>query len=158
VGVVDASMYVLGCLTSRNHSYQFVRTLRDDPQSGRQQMAAAMPAVVFQSLSAAEWDNVLASLARIPVPPRARVRRDDVLGGVAIFLLANAALLPLVAPFALISDLNLSQQVSNALALAMLFGCGFKLARYTGERPLKLALGFTVFGCVLVAVTIALGG
>ena len=86
------------------------------------------------------------------------MQRDDVLGGLGIFLLANAALLPLVAPFALMDDLGHAQHVSNGLALAMLFGAGFKLARYTGERPLRVATRFTAFGVVLVAVTIALGG
>ena len=46
----------------------------------------------------------------------------------------------------------------RGIALAMLFGAGFKLAHYTGERPLQVAVRFTIFGVVLVGVTIALGG
>jgi len=80
---------------------------------------------------------------------------DDAGGG---HVLANAALLPLAAPFALIADLRVAQPVSNAIALALLFGCGLALARYTGERPLRVAFRMAGFGVVLIAVTIALGG
>jgi VIT1/CCC1 family predicted Fe2+/Mn2+ transporter len=86
------------------------------------------------------------------------VGRDDLLGGVAIFLLANAALLPLAAPFVVIDDLDLAQHVSNAVALVLLFGAGHRLARYTGERPFRVALGFVASGLVLVTATNALGG
>jgi len=101
---------------------------------------------------------VAAALAKLPVPARARVTRDDVAGGAAIFLLANAALLPLAAPFVLITDLGLAQHVSNGLALALLFAAGAKLARYTGQRPLWGGLRFMASGAALVAATIALGG
>ena len=80
------------------------------------------------------------------------------MGGVRIFLLANAALLPLSAPYALIGNLALAQRVSNTLAIALLFTVGYGLARYTGERPLRGALLLVAFGLALVAATMALGG
>ena len=119
---------------------------------------ASVPSVVAQALSSAEWDRVVAALGRIDVPPPARLKRSDLVGGVAIFLLANAALLPLAAPYALIADLALAHHVSNALALALLFAVGYGLARYTGDRPLRVALLFVAFGLALVAATIVLGG
>jgi hypothetical protein len=157
-GLVDGSMYVFGSLESRNRSYSLVRQLRDEPAAARSTIMASVPSVVAQALSSAEWDKVVAALGRIKVPPSARVKREDVVGGVAIFLLANVALLPLAAPYALIADIALAQRVSNALALALLFAVGCGLARYTGERPLRVALLLVAFGLALVAATIALGG
>jgi len=157
-GIVDGTMYVFGALASRNRSYQLLRALKDDPPAGRRALETALPTVVAHALTGAEWDAVAAALAKLPVPPRARVTRDDVAGGAAIFLLANAALLPLAAPFVLIADLDLAQNVSNGLALALLFATGAKLAPYTGARPLWGGLRFMASGAVLVAVTIALGG
>ena len=157
-GLVDGSMYVFTCRASRNRSYFLARQLRDEPAAARRAIMASVPSVVAQALSSAEWDRVVLALGRIEVPPRARVKRDDLLGGVAIFLLANATLLPLAAPFALIGDLGLAQHVSNALALVLLFAVGYGLARYTGDRPLRVALQFVTFGLALVAATIALGG
>ena len=157
-GLVDGSMYVFSCLASRNRSYSLARQLRDEPAAARRVIMASVPSVVAEALSASEWDKVVAALGRFPVPPRARVKRDDLVGGFAIFLLANAALLPLAAPYALIADLALAQRVSNTLALALLFAVGYGLARYTGESPLRRRARFVAFGLALVAATIALGG
>ena len=157
-GFVDGSMYVFSCLVSRNRSYSLARQLRDEPAAARTAIMASVPSVVAQALSSAEWDRVVTALGRIDVPPPARVKRNDLVGGVAIFVLANAALLPLAAPYALIADLGLAQRVSNALALALLFAVGYGLGRYMGERPLRVALLLVAFGFALVAATIALGG
>jgi len=157
-GLVDASMYVFGSLTTRSRSFYLIRQLRADPEHGRQLLADALPAVVADALPRAERDAVVAALAKVPVPPRARVRRQDLEGAVGIFFLANAALLPLAVPFVLISDLRVAQHVSNGIALVLLFACGFALARYTGERPIRVALRLTGFGVVLIALTVALGG
>ena len=157
-GFVDGSMYVFGCLVSRNRSYSLARQLRDEPAAARSAVMASVPSLVAQAVSSAEWDKVVAALRRIEVPPPARVKRDDLVGGLAIFLLGNVALLPLAAPYALIADLGLAQRVSNGLALVLLFAVGYGLARYTGDRPLRVALLFVAFGLALVAATMALGG
>jgi len=157
-GLVDGAMYVFGNLASRNRSYFLLRRLRDDPVSARGALVASVPSAVADAVPPTDWDEVVTVLSRVPLPSRARVSRDDLLGGVAIFFLANAALLPLAAPFLVSGDLDLAQHVSNAVALVLLFGAGHQLARYTGERPLRVALRFVAFGLVLIAATIALGG
>ncbi len=157
-GLVDASMFVFSNLASRNRSYYLIRKLRADPGAARRDLAAELPAAVAGALTPAEWDDIIARLARLPVPGRARVKRDDLAGAAGIFLLANAALLPLSAPFALIPDIGLAQTVSNGIALVMLFGCGYSMARFSGRRPFVTALQFTGYGVVLIAATIALGG
>jgi len=157
-GLVDASMYIFSSQTARSRSFYLVRRLRADPEEGRRLVANAVPAAVNEALSPAEWDRVVAALGKVPVPPRARVTRNDLGGAVAIFFLANAALLPLAVPFALISDLRAAQYVSNVVALVLLFGCGLALAPYTGERPAWVAFRLTGFGVALVGATIALGG
>jgi hypothetical protein len=157
-GLVDGCMYVFSCRVSRNRSYSLARQLREEPAAARATIMASVPSAVARALSPAEWDRVVAALGRVDVPPLVGVKRDDLVGGVAIFALANATLLPLAAPFALIGDLALAQHVSNGLALALLFAVGCGLARYTGERPLRVGLLLVAFGLALVAATIALGG
>ena len=85
-------------------------------------------------------------------------RGKTLAGALAIFLIANVALLPLAAPFALFRDVRIAQFVSNGVALLLLFGIGLRLAKETGEKPFVVAFRFLVFGVVLVAVTLALGG
>ena len=75
-----------------------------------------------------------------------------------MFLLVFLATLPLVVPFVLIADVQTALLTSNAIALAILFAAGSLLARYSGYRPLRTATIMVVVGCILVGVTIALGG
>lgn len=157
-GLVDAAMYVFGQLESRNRSYHLLGALRADPTTGLRQVAASVPSVVAEALSSNDWDKLVETLNKLPVPPRARITRNDLLGAASIFVLANAALLPVAAPFAIIADTGVAKYVSDALALLWLFLCGFLLARYTGERPLAVAIPFVGFGVALVVATIALGG
>ena len=49
-------------------------------------------------------------------------------------------------------------RASNAIALVMLFLCGYWLGRYAGHRPWRMGFAMVVVGSVLVALTIALGG
>ncbi len=157
-GLVDAVMYVFGQLESRNRSYQLLRTLCADPTTALQQVAASVPSVVAKLLPPSDWEKLVENLNKLPVPPRARITRNDLLGAASIFVLANAALLPIAAPFVFIADIGIAKHVSDALALLWLFVCGFLLARYTGGRPLRVAIPFVGFGVALVAATIALGG
>ncbi len=48
--------------------------------------------------------------------------------------------------------------MSNAVAIAMLFLCGFLFGRYAGFRPMAMGVAMVALGGTLVAVAIALGG
>lgn len=49
-------------------------------------------------------------------------------------------------------------RVSNAIAIALLFLCGYAFARVVGFRPWLSGLAMVVLGTILVGITIALGG
>jgi hypothetical protein len=49
-------------------------------------------------------------------------------------------------------------RVSNAVAIVMLFLCGFALGRYSGIRPWLAGTAMVAFGLALVGVAILLGG
>ena len=51
-----------------------------------------------------------------------------------------------------------AMRASNAIAVAMLFVAGCAYARCIGRPPWAVGLAMVELGCVLVAVTIALGG
>ena len=76
----------------------------------------------------------------------------------AVFLLVFLSTLPIVLPFLVISDAGVAMRTSNAVAIAMLFWCGWSLAFYTGRSAVRSGLLMVGVGLVLVAVTIALGG
>ena len=51
-----------------------------------------------------------------------------------------------------------AMRVSNAVALAMLFGTGYAFGRCAGRQPWLTGIGMVGLGGVLVGLTIALGG
>ena len=75
-----------------------------------------------------------------------------------MFLLVFLSTLPISIPFLLFSPIGVAMRVSNAVAIAMLFGMGWTLGKYTGRSGFPAALAMVCLGLVLVAITIALGG
>jgi VIT1/CCC1 family predicted Fe2+/Mn2+ transporter len=72
----------------------------------------------------------------LPLPRVRRLfTRSDGLGALGVFLLVVLATFPVVLPFLLFDNVAVALRVSNALALAMLFGAGVALGRHAGGRP-----------------------
>ena len=94
----------------------------------------------------------------MPEPARPHLTRSDWLGALGICLLSFLSTFPVVIPFLLFAEARLALRVSNAVAIAMLFLCGFMLGRYAGFRPVAMGLSVVALGGALVGVAIALGG
>jgi VIT1/CCC1 family predicted Fe2+/Mn2+ transporter len=95
-----------------------------------------------------------------PAPPAGRVRvtADDLRSAVGVFLLVFLSTFPVVLPFVFIDDLQLAKRVSAAVAIAMLFLCGYGWGRYGGLTPWRSGLTMVLLGLAVEAVVIALGG
>jgi hypothetical protein len=104
------------------------------------------------------YRGILANLRLKGVEP-CRLRRPDVMGGVAVALVILVCTLPIVAPFLVFKDNpETAARVSNAVALSLLFLLGTWWGRVVGLGAIKIGLGLTTIGLVLVGVTMALGG
>ena len=66
--------------------------------------------------------------------------------------------LPVVVPFLLVHDATRALRFSNAIAVTMLFLCGYSVGRMTGYHRWATGLAMVVLGATLVAMTMALGG
>jgi VIT1/CCC1 family predicted Fe2+/Mn2+ transporter len=73
-------------------------------------------------------------------------------------LLSFLSTFPIVIPFIFISDARLALRVSNAVAIVMLFCCGYAFGCRSGIRPWAAGLSMVAFGSALVGVAIAPGG
>ena len=73
-------------------------------------------------------------------------------------MLSFLSTFPIVIPFLLIGDPRLALRISNAVAITMLFLCGFMFGRWAGFRPMAMGLSMVALGSALVGVAIAFGG
>jgi hypothetical protein len=65
---------------------------------------------------------------------------------------------PVVFPFVFIGEAKLALRISNGIAIAMLFLCGYALGRHSGQHPWVLGSAMVVVGVALTGVAILLGG
>jgi hypothetical protein len=160
-GVVDAVMYLTTQLTEHARDLNAVRSVREtaDAESAQRLIAHRLPPLVVESLPEGALEAVRVRLKALPeLPPGPRLSKRDFIGAVAVFLLVVLSTLPVAAPFMVMSSPVPALRVSNAIAVVMMFLCGHRLGRYAAHRPWLMGLGMALIGCVLVALTIALGG
>jgi hypothetical protein len=160
-GIIDGVLYLLACLAERGRSLVTLRAVRNaaDSHQAQRLIADALPSVVASILQPAELESIRERLRRLPEPSgHARLRKDDWLGAVGVFLLVFLSLLPVAIPFMFMANALPALRVSNAIAVAMLFVLGVALGRMTGRRPWAVGIGMVLLGSGLVALAIALGG
>jgi hypothetical protein len=160
-GIIDAFMYLMSCLSERSRGLLALRTIRQasDAAEAYRAIADALPPVVASALRPQELDLLRQRLKELPDPPViARLSKEDWLGAAAVFLLVFVSVLPVVIPFVLMADAQPALRVSNVLAVTMLFLIGWQFGRQIGRPPWRIGLWMLLSGCVLVAMTMALGG
>jgi VIT1/CCC1 family predicted Fe2+/Mn2+ transporter len=145
-GIIDAGMYLMARLGERGHNALVGRAVRKAPT--REQA---------HRIIEDELPPVFASIFR---PSRAHpgLTGRDWQGAIGVFALVVAATFPVVVPFAVIDDVRVALRISNVLAVASLFLCGFLFGQHAGLPPWLTGLVMVVVGVALVAIAIALGG
>ena len=160
-GLIDAIMYLMSSLAQRATDLRVFRAVRQaaDSAEAERAIAEALPPVVMSALGDADLERIRAHVTRMPDPSgRARLKKEDWLGAVSVFLLVFVATLPVVVPFMLFSDAVVALRTSNAIAVAMMLCAGYAFGHLAGHRPWVTAGSFVLVGSALVALTIALGG
>ena len=87
-----------------------------------------------------------------------RLQGRDLWGALGVFLLVFLSTLPVVLPFVFAREAMRALRVSNGIAIGMLFLTGYAFGRSTGYRPWAMGIAMVGVGCVLVGLTMALGG
>jgi hypothetical protein len=160
-GIIDAGLYLMGSLGERRRNLLKLRAVRQtsDPDAGRRTLADALPAPIVAVLSRDEMESMRQRLVKLPDSPRRPgLTKDEMLGALGICLLVFFSTIPVVIPFLFIDELRPALRVSNAIAIAMLFVCGYVFARSTGFHPWLTGLVMVAVGAVMVGIAIALGG
>ena len=161
-GIIDAIMYLMGCLTERAQRIRTVLAVRSaaQPEKAHRIIVGALPPAMGPVLQASELERIRLHLNQLPEPPaRPQLTARNWWGALGVFLLVFLSTLPVVLPFVFMHDHALrALRLSNAIAIVMLFITGFLFGRCAGYRPVFMGVAMVVVGAVLVAITIALGG
>lgn len=160
-GIIDAILYLMGCLAEKGKETATVIGLRAaaTAQEAQAILRNALPESVVSVLTSDELNALRERLAHLPEPPqRATLSQDDWRGAIAVFLLVVLTTFPVAIPFLFMDELQPAMRWSNGIAVLMLFLAGEMFGRMTGRRRWFTGMAMVLLGSALVAMTIALGG
>jgi hypothetical protein len=160
-GIIDGVLYLMGSLAERGRNLKIFRAVRNaaNSQQGQLLIADALPSVVASVLQSAELEAIYKRLQQLPeMPDRTHLRKGDWLGAIGIFLLVFLSTFPVVIPFFFMQNAGLALRLSDGIAIGMLFLTGYAYGMCIERRPWLMGISMVILGCVLVGLTIALGG
>jgi len=160
-GLVDAVMYLVRTVTDRGRMITLIRSVRSaaDAEAGRKIIQGALSKVAAGLVSETEIEAMRGRIIALPsLPERPKLRSDDLLAALGVFLWVVVSTFPVVLPFVLIDDVASAKNLSRGIALVMLFFGGLVLGRYAGYGSWKVGLMMTALGAAVVAAVMALGG
>jgi len=160
-GMVDAVMYILRALVERGHVLTLVRAVRhaSDPARQRAIIASRLAPVMLRGIGDEGLERIRAEIHGLPeVPARPALDWQDFRAAGLIFALVFLSTFPLVLPFVFFDELPRAMRVSAAIAIAMLFFCGYTWGKHAGMRPWRVGTAMVTIGVVVEAAIIALGG
>ncbi len=160
-GLVDAVMYLVRTITERGRLLTLARSVRtaQDAEAGRKLIEGSLSTAVARLVSTTEVEAMRARLVALPsLPERPRVRSNDLLAALGVFLIVVASTFPVALPFVIFEDAGAALLVSRIIAIMMLFLGGLALGRYAGYGSWKTGVLMAGLGVLLVAAVIALGG
>ena len=161
--IVDGVMYVLGELFERSRKVRLFREVSSAKSDAvaLQKIAEELDGPLFELTTAEEREQIhrwVLEILRRQQPSIPGIRREELLGGVAVALIIVVATFPIVVPYLVLRDPHLAVRASNAVALVLLFLLGMRWGRIVGSSPVRVAAGLTLVGLILVGITIVLGG
>jgi VIT family len=159
-GIVDGGLYLLARINERGARNLTLRAIRQAPdvETARGVIADALPPEVVSVLPAEQLDLMRQKVLQSPEPEGPKLTRRDWIGALGLCLLSFLATFPVVIPFIFISDAKMALRVSYAVAIAMLFGCGYAFGIRSGIKPWAAGLSMVAVGSALVGIAVALGG
>jgi hypothetical protein len=160
-GIVDGGLYLLARINERGNKILTLRSIRraQDPEAARRVIADAMPSELAAFLPPEQLELMRQKLQRLPEPsPGPGLTKRDWTGALGLCFLSFLSTFPVVIPFLFLSDARLALRVSYAVAILMLFCCGYVFGIHSGLRPWAAGLSMVSFGGALVGVAVALGG
>ena len=160
-GIVDGGLYLLARIHEQGRTILTLRAIRQapDPEIARRVVADALPPELASILPMEQLELMRRKLQQLPEPhEHPRLSKRDWVGALGLCLLSFLSTFPVVIPFIFLSDAKLALRVSYAVAIVMLFCCGYAFGYHSGLRPWAAGVSMVAVGSALVSVAVALGG
>jgi len=160
-GIIDGGLYLLGRLEDRGRNLMTLRAVKQaaEPAAAQRAIADALPEPITASLAPEDLDLIARKLNHLSEPPKLPgFAAEDWLGAAAVCVWVFFSTIPVVIPFLFTNDVQLALRISNVVAIALLFVCGYAFGRCTGLSPWPMGLVMVFVGVALTGVAIALGG
>jgi hypothetical protein len=160
-GIVDGGLYLLARINDRGSKILTLRAIQTapDPEAARRVIAEVLPPELSAMMPDEQLELMRQKLRQLPEPPaRPGLTRRDWTGALGLCLLSFLSTFPLVLPFVFLSDARLALRVFYAVAIVMLFCCGYVFGMRSGLRPWAAGLAMVAVGSTLVGIAVALGG
>jgi VIT1/CCC1 family predicted Fe2+/Mn2+ transporter len=160
-GLVDAIMYLLMSVTENGRSltiFNFVRRT-DNVDKAHLFITEALPPLIASTMERQDIENIRQKLLQFPQPPTSnKLTFKDYKRGLGIFILVFLSTFPVVIPFIFIGNLQIALRISNAIAIVIMFFCGWIWGKHAGRNPFVMGALMSLLGAILVLITILLGG
>jgi len=161
-GIVDGVMFVLEDVFSRARYGDLVSKLKSLDENEalaaiERTIGPAADLILDEEGKKRAFSEVIRSASQLQ-PEQVSVSMEDIVGAFACFLAVFVSTFPVLIPFLVMRNLALATRISNLIAIVMLFYLGYEQAKYTNQNGLRLGLVMVILGCVIVIVTILLGG
>ena len=111
-GLVDAVMYLVRTITDRGRSLTLVRSVRaaTDTETARALIKGSLSKPLAGVMTDTEIESIRQRVVALPSPPeRPKLKSEDLLAALAVFLLVVAATFPVAIPFLIIDDIGLAK-------------------------------------------------
>jgi hypothetical protein len=159
-GLIDGVLYALDGVSRRARRSRLATAIRDVGDDPAMRALRRELDDLFEDLGVRDEDGAIFAVVRERVArgplSGIRVRREDWLGGLAIFFTQLLCSIPAVLPFVVLDQPSVALRVSNATLLLMLFGVGFQWAGEVGAHRVRSAFVAALLGAALVGFSIAL--
>jgi VIT family len=160
-GIVDGGLYLLARINDQGSKIVTLRAIRQarDAETAQRVIADALPPQLASTLPLEQLELMRQKLRLLPESlERPRLTKRDWLGAMGLCLLSFLSTFPVVIPFIFLSDAKVALRVSYAVAIVMLFCCGYAFGYHSGLRPWAAGFSMVAIGSALVGVAVALGG
>lgn len=160
-GLINGIFYLMGRLGARAKGIGTLLAVRaaTDPETARRVILDALPPFMTTLMPTAALDHVAQDIRKLPDPAKhPDLERGDWLAALGCFLWVFLCTFPVILPFYFMNDTLRAMRVSNAIAVGLLFLCGFAFGRVARKDPWLTGLVMVLLGGALVGITMALGG